>query len=60
MEQLLTPTQAAELLQVSKATIYRMVERGDLKIFPGKGVTRIYAEQFEMPKEDLRKKRIWR
>lgn len=60
MKPLLTPKQASELLQVSVSTIYRMINKGELKCFPSTGEARLYAEQFEMPtQEDPRVKRIW-
>ena len=43
---LLTPTQAAQLMGCSLTTIYRRIQRGELKCTPGVGNKRIYGDQF--------------
>ena len=45
--QLIRPDQAASILSVSKRTIYRMVEDGDLPCIKVRGALRITAEGLE-------------
>ena len=43
---LLTPAQTAKLIGCSLATVYRRIQRGEIKCTPGVGNKRIYGDQF--------------
>jgi len=49
---LLTPAQTARLMGCSLATVYRRIQRGELKCTPGVGNKRIYGDQFFTQRED--------
>ena len=51
---LLTPAQTAKLMGCSLATVYRRIERGELKCMPGVGNKRIYGDQFFSQRPDTR------
>lgn len=60
---ILTPTEAAKILKVSLPTLYRMINRGEIKTLPISGHVRIYGDQFFSEKEKAQEemiKRIWR
>lgn len=43
---MLTPKQVAKIMGCSLATVYRRMQRGELKCTPGVGNKRIYGDQF--------------
>ncbi len=49
---LLTPAQTAKLMGCSLTTVYRRIQRGELKCTPGVGNKRIYGDQFFTQRED--------
>ena len=49
---LLTPAQTAKLMGCSLTTVYRRIQRGELKCTPGVGHKRIYGDQFFTQRED--------
>lgn len=57
---LLTPAQAAQLMGCSLPTIYRRIQRGELKCTPGVGNKRIYGDQFFSRQWDNRMEEIRR
>lgn len=59
---ILTPAETAQLLKVSLPTVYRMIQRGEIKTMPISGHVRIYGDQFfsdpERAQQEM-KRRIW-